>query len=177
MNACLKETGECGSVDEVAAFIDTLEQMITKRAKQCERLVPALKPRFKGTSHSTYLSATRGDEYKSARSRGDYPAAWLQFVKGCLGLSKNSLDATKEMIFGRGFAHGIVDGTVTPLWVSHPRRCDRGLSRHCAVSLIEPSSQTDREGDEPSLDTSTTQHQQQPCSFRDNATQRSDQAC
>ena len=25
-------------------------------------------------------------------------------------------------------------------------RCDRGSSRHCAVSLIEPSSQTDREG-------------------------------
>ena len=43
VNACLKETGECDSASEIAAYLETLETMVTQRAKQCERFVPSLK--------------------------------------------------------------------------------------------------------------------------------------
>ena len=63
VNACLKEVGEVEEATEVAAFLETLEDMVTDRAKLCERLVPALKKRFKGTAQTTYSSATRSDGY------------------------------------------------------------------------------------------------------------------
>ena len=114
VNACLKEVGEVEEATEVAAFLETLEDMVTDRAKLCERLVPALKKRFKGTAQTTYSSATRSDGYKQAREQKQFLQAWNHFKKGCLGLSKNSFDATRNMILGSGFTQGIIDGEITP---------------------------------------------------------------
>ena len=96
VNVCLKEVGEVEEATEVEAYLETLEDMVTERTKECERLIPALKKRFKGSSETTYASATRGDAYKDARQRKAFLESWGHFKKGCLGLSKNSVDATRK---------------------------------------------------------------------------------
>ena len=112
LNSCLKQVGTCEDDGGVEEFIKELMEVLPDNVFALEPLIPSLRSRFRGQSKVKYASAIQTPAYRQARQQKQWKRSWEEFRKGCMGLSKESEDATRQNVLGFGFVHGIIDNTV-----------------------------------------------------------------
>ena len=112
LNSCLKQVGTCEDDGGVEEFIKELMEILPDNVFALEPLIPSLRSRFRGQSKVKYASAIQAPAYRQARQQKQWQRSWEEFRKGCMGLSKESEDTTRQNVLGFGFVHGIIDNAV-----------------------------------------------------------------